>query len=206
MNIFKQPLKPLDIAAWVISILFHPLNMALAGCIVIAALTPYISAGQLYAFSTTLLFMLFVLPLLFALLYWIYAKIVRQEFSEKQQRLALLFSTSVVYFFTSYNLIAHNSYSLICAYILACGLLTALGFCITIFWKISLHAIGVGGFLALILQLSLHAHFFAYLLIPLAVTIAGLVLSARLYLQAHTPLQVVVGFAIGLGVVFFLCR
>lgn len=206
MNIFKQPLKPLTITAWVISVLFHPLNMVLAGCIVMVALTPDISTGELRTFSIALLFTFFVLPLLFAPLYWIYTKIVRQEFSEKQQRLVLLFSTSMIYFFTAYNLIADNSHSFTGAYILACGLLTALGFCITIFWKISLHAIGVGGFLALMLQLSLHAHFFAYLLIPVAVAIAGLVLSARLYLQAHTPLQVAAGFAAGLGIVFSLCQ
>ncbi|MCL2327049.1 MAG: phosphatase PAP2 family protein [Bacteroidetes bacterium] len=197
-------LKPLKIAAWIISILFHPLNMVLAGCILTVALTPYISTAQLYAFSKTLVLMLFVVPLAFVPLYWIYTYLTRKEFSEKHQRLALLFSTSVVYLFTSYNLIVHNSLTLVNMYILACSLLMALSFCITIFWKISLHAIGVGGFLALVVQLSLHQHFFAYLLIPAALTIAGLVLSSRLYLQAHTPAQVATGFALGMGVVFFL--
>lgn len=196
--------KPLKIAAWIISILFHPLNMVFVGSIMTITLVPGISMAQLYAFGKTLLLMLFVVPLAFVPLYWIYAKITQQEFSTKHQRLALLFSTSIVYLFTSYNLIVHNSFTLVNSYIVASSLLMILSFCITIFWKISLHAIGIGGFLALVIQLSLHAYFFAFLLIPIALIVAGLVISARLYLQAHTPAQVAGGFILGIGVVLLL--
>ncbi|MDR1761600.1 MAG: phosphatase PAP2 family protein [Bacteroidales bacterium] len=192
----------LRIAAWIVSVVFHPLNMVLLGCVFIILLVPGITVAQLYTFCKTLLLMLFVLPLAFVPLYWLYAKLMRQEFSEKHKRLALLFSTSVIYLFTSYNLIVHSSLTLVNTYILACSVLMIMSFCISIFWKISLHAIGVSGFLALVIQLSLHAHFFAFILLPIVLVIAGLVLSSRLYLQAHTPAQVAAGFALGLCVTF----
>jgi hypothetical protein len=177
--------------------------MVLAGCVLIVALTPGISARQITLFSLSLMLSLFVIPLLFVPIVWLYAKITQLEFSEKQKRLALLFPTSLVYFFTAYHVSAHNPLLLINAYIMACSVLMALAFCVSIFWRISLHAIGVGGFLALVIQLSVYEYFFAFTLIPAALVVAGLVLSARLYVQAHTVLQVLVGCALGMAVVFF---
>ncbi|MDR0940985.1 MAG: phosphatase PAP2 family protein [Bacteroidales bacterium] len=196
--------KSLKIAAWIISVLFHPLNLVLVGSIISILFIPGISKEPMYALGLTVLLLLYIIPLAFVPLCWVYAKITRQEFSEKQQRLTLLFSTSVIYISAAYNLVAQHPFVLLDSYIVASACLMVLSFCITIFWKISLHAIGVGGFLALVIQLSLSAYFFAYLLIPIALIIAGLVMSARLYLHAHTLAQVVCGFIVGVGVVL-LC-
>lgn len=198
------PKNLLGIAAWIVSVLFHPLNMVLAGCMLITALVTGVSVAQIYVFAKVLVLMLFVLPLVFVPLYWLYIKISQREFSAKQQRLTLLLSTSIIYIYTAVNLVAHSAFSLVNTFILASGILLVLSFGITIFWKISLHAIGVGGFLALIIQLSLQANAVAYMLIPVAILLAGGVISARLYLNAHTPGQVIAGFFLGIAVVFLL--
>ncbi|MBK3517273.1 PAP2 family protein [Carboxylicivirga marina] len=79
-------------------------------------------------------------------------------------------------------------------------ILMALG--ITIFWKISMHMIGIGGLCGALLALALTFGLDLWVVFILAISIAGALGSARLYLNAHTPLQVHVGFLLGAGVVF----
>ena len=69
-------------------------------------------------------------------------------------------------------------------------------------WKISAHLTGTGGLLGGICSFSL-----CYATLPMGLIITVLLLSlllmyARLYLQAHTPLQVVCGYLLGLVCTF----
>jgi hypothetical protein len=78
---------------------------------------------------------------------------------------------------------------------------------ISLFWKISAHATGIGGALGMIAAFLLRFDESA-LFIPLLLTTVtgGLLTSARLYLNAHTPGQIaagiVGGLAIGTGTVY----
>ncbi len=74
---------------------------------------------------------------------------------------------------------------------------------ITIFWKISLHGIGIGGLVGFIMGLNQQSflNYFEYVL-PLLFLISAIVLSARLKLNAHSPNQVYVGFVLGIFVSF----
>ena len=73
-------------------------------------------------------------------------------------------------------------------------LATLLVFCINLFWKISIHCVGVGG--AIVLLFSIIGFGMAW---P-GVLIALLVGWARLHLGAHTVPQVLAGFILGAGV------
>ena len=69
-------------------------------------------------------------------------------------------------------------------------------------WKISAHLTGIGGLLGGICSFSL-----CYVTLPIGLIITVLLLSlllmyARLYLQAHTPMQVVCGYLLGLVCTF----
>ena len=68
------------------------------------------------------------------------------------------------------------------------------------FWKISAHATGIGGVIGALLYVS-YTFNADTLLYPLLVSIllAGLIGSARLFLHAHTPWQIIAGMAVGLG-------
>ncbi|MCE7067390.1 hypothetical protein [Dyadobacter sp. CY326] len=72
---------------------------------------------------------------------------------------------------------------------------------VSLFWKISAHATGIGGTIGMITCLLMRNDE-AQLLGPLIVTllIAGWLLSARLHLNAHTPAQIFVGFLSGIMV------
>ena len=80
---------------------------------------------------------------------------------------------------------------------------------ISLYWQISAHSVGLGGVLGslggIMLKFSQTDLFFSLLILVL---LTGLVASARLKLNAHTPIQVSAGLAlglvVGLGTVFWL--
>ena len=74
---------------------------------------------------------------------------------------------------------------------------------ISLCWKISAHAVGVGGAIGLLalLQLSGLAGQEALWWLLGSILLAGAVLSARLQLQAHTPAQVWAGLVLGISLV-----
>jgi membrane-associated phospholipid phosphatase len=70
--------------------------------------------------------------------------------------------------------------------------------CINFVWKISIHALGVGGLLGSIMGVARIQMTNPYELLILVVIIAGLVGTARIILEKHTPMQVYTGFLLGL--------
>lgn len=75
---------------------------------------------------------------------------------------------------------------------------------INFLWKISAHSTGVGGLVSLLFYFAYH--FADQQLLALAfvgVLCAGIVMSARLYLQVHTLSQVCMGFLLGLNISIF---
>lgn len=74
---------------------------------------------------------------------------------------------------------------------------------ITNFWKISLHAIGIGGFVGFMVGLNQYSHLANFeIVLPMLFFLSALVLSARLKLNAHSLGQVYAGFVLGICVSF----
>ena len=65
-------------------------------------------------------------------------------------------------------------------------------------WKISAHLTGFGCFVGCIISISAYYGHFNLLAVGILLLIALMLMCARLYLNAHTPLQVVIGFVFGL--------
>ena len=85
-------------------------------------------------------------------------------------------------------------------YLMGCTFVILVATIITFFWRISLHTIGMGGLLGFFTEMMITQAFDKSIMIPvfmLTVIIAGLVGSARLYLEAHTPAQIYAGYAVG---------
>jgi membrane-associated phospholipid phosphatase len=89
-----------------------------------------------------------------------------------------------------------NMMFIITALVLICAL-------VTLFYKVSIHSAGTWGLIGIILPLN-KASEEGGLLIPTVVALvaAGLVMSARLQLNAHTPREVMVGALLGFAVGF----
>ena len=78
-------------------------------------------------------------------------------------------------------------------------LLTSISF----FWKISAHMTGISGFLAIIIVIALKNPSTNLVNIMLSVIIlSGIIGSSRLYLNAHSPLEILGGFLLGFSVCF----
>ncbi|WP_233219039.1 hypothetical protein [Adhaeribacter arboris] len=76
-------------------------------------------------------------------------------------------------------------------------------FAISYFWKISAHGVGIGGALGFIILLhTWQPEQRTLYLVSGSILLSGVVLSARLALDAHTPLQVYTGFIMGLALGF----
>jgi membrane-associated phospholipid phosphatase len=69
-------------------------------------------------------------------------------------------------------------------------------------WKISAHLTGIGGLLGGICSFAINYSIYPIKIIILVVLLSLLLMYARLFLHAHTPLQVVCGFLLGLTCTF----
>jgi hypothetical protein len=70
---------------------------------------------------------------------------------------------------------------------------------ITLYYKISVHAVGIGGMVGLLLALQFLDFRYQLLYLVIGTTFAmGMILSARLSLAAHTPEEVWWGSAVGI--------
>ena len=75
---------------------------------------------------------------------------------------------------------------------------------VTLFWKMSAHMIGLGGLLGVILLLGkLFPTFNELYPLLLTIVLSGTVASSRLYLEAHRPLEVYLGFVTGFLICWF---
>jgi hypothetical protein len=110
------------------------------------------------------------------------------------------YMASIIFFFWTWNVFDHqadvpavlNNMSQ-GIFFAACGALV-----LNTYYKVSMHAIGMGGLVGMMLGIALDGQ--AYSLIPLglAVLLAGLVSSARLMVSDHRPFDLLSGFLLGL--------
>lgn len=72
---------------------------------------------------------------------------------------------------------------------------------ISLFWKISAHSVGISGMIGALLGIAIKSGEIQLLYPLLAlIVLAGLLASARLQLNAHTPAQIAAGMGLGLVV------
>lgn len=78
------------------------------------------------------------------------------------------------------------------------------GAVVTLFYKLSIHSLAMWGMAGILLPMNKVSEVNG-LLIPtvVVIVIAGLVMSARLALNAHTPREVMVGSISGFAIGFF---
>ncbi|MDR0970606.1 MAG: hypothetical protein LBM67_08745 [Lentimicrobiaceae bacterium] len=119
---------------------------------------------------------------------------------EKRSDRVLPLLVTAVFFLLTFFLLGHFSIApIFLFYLIGATMLTLFVLGISLFWKISLHATGFGGFTAALLLCNCFFSTDLMSYIAATILIAGLVCSARLLLHAHKPSQVYVGFLTGLG-------
>lgn len=191
-------------AATIISYLFNPLIMPTIGVFIMFSTNslmvyqaPEIKrAVYLIVFLST-----FVLPFSF-IPFFLYNKLISGIMMKKRkERIIPLMVTSVMYLFAAFLIYRIPVSMLLKKFVVATAINVLLVLLISLRWKISVHMVGVGGLVGLVLILSQYnTGNIVYYLIA-TIVLAGLVGSSRLKLGAHKPPQVYAGFLQGLIIV-----
>lgn len=196
----EKPKDVLDSLAKVIAIIFHPLLMPVYGMAIIF-IAPTLMEYLPFNVKRLLILIVLVdnvlLPL--SILPFLIQKniITSWAVSERKERNIPLIITTFLYCATSFIIIRFPVPVFLKSFIIATAFLSLLVTVINFWWKISLHSVGAGALIGLVLILSLK------MLTPLdgylifAIIAGGLILSSRLKLNLHNPKQVWLGLLAG---------
>lgn len=190
--------------AYLLSVIFHPVLLP-TWLMVVLAVKGQVLGGLNDKFLTLYYLIVcfvvsFVIPALAMLLMKKVKAINSFDLTTQRERLLPLLSMSI-FFYTTYYVFKNSEVNIIVPYfMLVSVLLCAVAIVITMRWKISLHTLGWGAFVACLGLLTMKSPETYLLILSIAVVVAGLVASARLYLGSHTPAQIYVGFGVGLAV------
>ncbi len=190
-------------AAEILSVVFHPIFIPLYGLIIIY------SSNTLHSFlPLQLKRMIFILVMAnnvllpMALATVLYARGAISTFNarDRNERVLLLTFSLVMYSLTAFLLLRMQVPGLFRAFFIAIAVVTLITLLITVFYRISLHASGIGGLLALVLFMAGLYHI-GMVWQTVAVLLTGsAVLSSRIYLEDHTPAEVWSGFFAGVAI------
>jgi hypothetical protein len=186
--------------AKIVSVIFHPLLMPVYGLVII------FSAPTLFGYLPfnvkKLLFLIIlvnnVLLPLSLLPFFIHQNIISSwTITERKERNIPLIITTLLYCTTSFIVFRFPIPVFLKSFIFSSAFISLIVTIINFRWKISLHSVGAGALIGLVLILSLKMLTpLEWYLVP-AVIVGGLVLSARMKLNLHSPAQVWAGLFLG---------
>lgn len=193
--------------SWFLSYLFHPILLTTYLFLLVQAFAPSIlspipTEGRddfilIIAIST------FLLPtlILFSTQLLLKKKIELKDLlieNSRKRTIPLVFTGA--FYFSLTATIFYEIHRIVYVLVLSISVLIIITGLISWFWKISAHAVALAGVAGYLLCM---AYFFPgtelFYGIILTTLIAGFTLTARLYLNAHTPLQVLAGAVFGFG-------
>ena len=192
-----------------ISYLLHPLLMPTLLMLILLLFLPQSLqpvSGKIALLIILLIFITtFIIPALSIIGLRSTMAISSVKLRNRTERVLPFFFITIFYALTTYLFYSKIEINdTILAIFLGASVLVALLTIITLFYKISVHSAGAGCMLGFLLSLMLifpEQNLMWTLII--IILIAGSIMSARLYLNAHSPVEVYSGFALGLFVSFF---
>ena len=196
--------------ASIISFVLHPLMMSTYLFILLIYTAPHsiLPIGFSISGSVVLVSLIFittfVIPVLSLFILKMSGSISSLLLEKREERITPMLYTIIMYAVTSYMFSTKVELGeMIFVFLAITTLLIIITVVITLFWKISLHSIGIGGLVGLMMGVNLQSviHYFEIIL-PVLFLVSALVLSARLKLNAHSPTQVYSGFVLGISISF----
>lgn len=190
-------------AAEILSVVFHPIFIPLYGLIIIY------SSNTLHSFLPLqvkrMIFILVMannvlLPMALATVLYARGAISTFNARDRNERVLLLTFSMVMYSLTAFLLLRMQVPGLFRAFFIAIAVVTLITLLITVFYRISLHASGIGGLLALVLFMAGLYHIGMVWQTVAVLLIGSAVLSSRIYLEDHTPAEVWSGFFAGVAI------
>jgi hypothetical protein len=202
-SIDKHPSRSVRFFAHFFSILFHPLLISTYVFAFLIYLHPSAFEGvdqhikNLRMFSMILFTIFF--PALSLLLAWRLKLIKSLSLESRQDRLIGFIVTMFFYFWASYvfrNL--PDTPPVAAHFVLGTFLAVCGAWMCTIFYKVSLHAVAMGGLICFFILFGHDDPYVSGLYLVMPILIAGIVCSARLILGAHNRFEMITGFLVGI--------
>ena len=200
MRANDRPKDILDTLAKIIAIIFHPLLMPVYGLAIIFSAPTLLEYLPFNVKKLLILIMLVnnVLLPLSLLPFFIHRNIITSwTISERKERNIPLIITTVLYCATSFIIFRFPIPGFLKSFIFASAFLSLMVTVINFWWKISIHSVGAGSLIGLVLILSLKMLTPLEWYLILTIIAGGLILSSRLKLNLHNPQQVWVGLLAG---------
>jgi len=198
----------LDNPAKIISVIFHPLFMPVYGMLIIFS-APTLFGYLPFAVKKLLFFIVVInnvfLPLSF-MPFFKYRNIISSwSVENRRERIIPLLFTTLLYLTTSFIIFRFSIPVFLKSFLFAAFFISMVVTIINLWWKISIHSVGLGALTALVLILTIKMYSPMVWYLITVIVASGLVLSARLKLNTHSPQQVWFGFLTGyLGLGLFM--
>jgi len=198
----------LDKLAKIISALFHPLFIPVYGMAIILS-APTLFEYLPFAVKKLLLIIILInnvfLPISL-LPFFIHSNIISSwTINSRRERIIPLMITTILYSASSFIIFRFPIPFFLKSFILAATFLALMATVINFWWKVSLHSVGSGAIIGMVLILSFKMNTPLMWYLISVIIAGGLVLSSRLRLNFHSPQQVWFGFLTGfLGLTLFM--
>jgi hypothetical protein len=186
--------------AQIISILFHPLFLTFYGLLIFFHSGLYVSYLPqsmkkwiyiIVAVNTA------IVPLSLTPIY-LYRKIIASvQMENSHERIIPLIINAFLFYLTYYLLSRYNAPDILRIYILAGAVCIFVAILMSWRWKVSLHMIGIGALTGAVLFVSIRYRVNLNLYLIMLILISGIVGFSRLFLNAHNPFQVYLGYLVG---------
>ena len=183
----------------IISYLFHPLLIPIAGTLSYFLVTPKFSSLEQQSGNILPIFILtLIIPIIFFLILKnmkLISSVFAPNISERKYPLII---SIVLYLMILYQVIPQNYISEL--YYFFVGLLigtSATLLLLFVKFKTSIHLLGMGNLLMFLVGLSIHFEVNITLAIGFVTLLTGLVITSRLYLKAHNLFELIIGFFLG---------
>jgi hypothetical protein len=200
--------RPIKLLAKLISFIFHPLLVGVYMATYLIYFNPYYYAyiPRVNAFRNFLMVANnnFFFPVLVVLLMRGLGFIKSIYLNTSKERI-VPYMASIIFFFWTWNVFYHQQEIPQVMKDMCQGIFFAsiTGMMANIYFKISMHAIGVGGLVGLMIVVLMDGQMYGAVPIALSIIIAGLVMSSRLIASDHQSGDILSGFVAGLGCQLF---
>lgn len=194
-------------AAHVLSLLLHPVWMPTLALLLAFHTDPHLTFTFTPKGQWVIVGMVFVMtavfPIMSMFMLWRSGAVSELAMPVRKERI-VPFLLTLIYFGMAYYLLRRTP-NAATTLALFTGIILALlaDLLITLRWKISVHATGMGGLIGMLLGLLL-LHGAGARLLPLVLLLAGALGTARLLVSDHTPAQIYAGAVLG-AVATFSC-
>jgi len=206
------------IASYILSYIFHPIFVILYSLILIFVCNPYIFSIENPKDKVVIITLITMLTVGFPLLAIFLIRFLGinkdLQMDSRQERIVPLIITAMFYLWLFVN-IKNNTYVplLFTSFVLGATISIFISFFINNFSKISLHTVGMGGLVCILILLHVNFDYSDFILnlgplgvyqihlsvlIVLGILIAGGVGAARLYVTDHTNSDIYGGYLVGL--------